>query len=28
MVYARDEALKQLHDRVAAFITEAGASGK
>jgi carboxypeptidase C (cathepsin A) len=28
MVYVRDEALKQLHDRVAAFITEGSAAGK
>ena len=28
MVYVRDESLKQLHDRVAAFITKAQADGK
>jgi carboxypeptidase C (cathepsin A) len=28
MVYVRDESLKQLHDRVAAFITKTQADGK
>ena len=28
MVYVRDESLKQLHDRVAAFIAKAQADGK
>jgi hypothetical protein len=28
MVYVRDESLKQLHDRVAAFITQTQAQDK